>query len=112
MEWIVDWLKYLFGKVPQYIMEALTWFIEKAKVLFFTIIYWAWDKFCDLIEWLLSAIDYKNEVFEASLAWTMLPEQTIWIMNQISIDDGILMLTTAILIRLILNLIPSWATRV
>jgi len=88
------WLIYFFEPV----LEGFLYFIV--------------DQFCSLIEWFIQLIDFKNDLFTASLSWSSMPDSMIWILNEIGFDNGLLIITSAIIIRLTLNLLPSWATRV
>ena len=43
--------------------------------------------------------------------WANLPDQAIWLITALGLPQCIAMLGAAYLVRLGLNLIPSWATR-
>jgi len=88
------------------------WFLDFVYGMLESLFYFFFDKFCDLVEWFFLLIDFKNDLFQTSLAWSSMPDQMIYILNQVGFDNGLLIITSAILIRLTLNLIPTWATRV
>lgn len=73
---------------------------------------WVFDKLCGLVEFIFGLIDFVPDTFVAAMDWAGLPTQLIYVLNQIGFGSCLVMLFSAILIRVTLNLIPSVLTRV
>ena len=107
-----DEILYFLGNILQPLKDFGLWLLGLLGEVLKSIFYFFFDALCTLIEWLFSLIDFKNELFDISLGWTSLPDELIWLLNQVGIDNGLVIISAALLIRLTLNLIPSWGTRV
>jgi maltodextrin utilization protein YvdJ len=102
---IMDW-------IYETIMKIVYWILSPLYEIGKSILQWGFDKLCDLVEFLVSAVDFKNETFENALNSAGLPEQLSYILNAVGMDNCLLILVTAIGIRLTLNLIPAALTRI
>lgn len=105
IEEIMDW-------VYETILAIVYWFLNPLYEIGKSVLQWVFDKLCDLVEYLVSLIDFKNELFEDALSWTSLPSEMIYILNQVGMDDCLLILVSALGIRLALNIIPASLTRI
>lgn len=80
---------------------------------------WIVDLFCGVLEFVLSffsslvaAIPVPSVFTGNSDFWSSIPGQGLYIINQLKIPTVLLILAAAYGIRFLINLIPSWATRV
>lgn len=107
-----DEILYLLRNLVSALKEFGLWLLGLLGEVFKSIFYFIFDALCTLVEWIFSLIDFKNELFDLSLGWSGLPDELIWLLNQVGFDNGLVIVSAALLIRLTLNLIPSWGTRV
>lgn len=96
-----------FGKKIQSIFY---WFTDKIHDVAIGCWNWIVDALCYSVELMFKAIDFP--AMDTSLTFVGMPPQMIWILNQIGIDIAITILTSAIICRVLLNLIPGVFTRV
>lgn len=109
---IIEWIEWAVGEILEIIKNALIFILTPLYNLFISLLNFIVDKALSLVEFAIGLVDFKNDLFDLSLQWTHLPDQLIWVLNQCGVDNAILIITSGLLIRLTLNLIPSWATRV
>lgn len=105
---IISWLSTFWGWIEQGVGWALQGLFLILKFAFFTI----FDGLLTVIEGLFSSLDLSSIVFNYAASWGGLPTQLIWLINAVGLPQCFAILGSAYLIRLGLNLIPSWATRV
>lgn len=105
---IIKWLKDFWATVLVFVDWCLDGFILLLQFVFYAIL----DGLLLIIEAFFSALDLSSIALSYSATWANLPTQSIWLMNQIALPQGLALLAGAYLIRLTLNLIPSWGTRV
>lgn len=105
---LIDWLSSFWDSL----VASFLWLLDAVLVLlqfvFFTIL----DGFLSVIETMVSAIDFSAVLFNYAASWSALPSQLIYLINAVGLPQCFAMLGGAYAIRLTLNLIPSWATRV
>jgi len=70
------------------------------------------DGLLTIIETFFAALDFSSVVFNYSASWANLPDQLVWLINAVGLPQCLTLLGAAYMIRLSLNIIPSWATRV
>ncbi|MDW7772528.1 MAG: hypothetical protein SCH71_06520 [Desulfobulbaceae bacterium] len=109
---ISDYLVKFFSKFWSIFMEAFGWLIAGLGLLLQFVFYTIFDGLLLVIETFFSLLDLSAIAFSYSSTWAGLPSQTIWFMNEIAFPQGLTLLAGAYIIRLTLNLIPTWATRV
>jgi len=105
---IISWLSTFWNWVETGFTWILDGFILLVQFVFFTIL----DGLLTVIETLLAAIDLSSVVFNYAAAWADTPTQLVWLINAVGLPQCFTILGAAYLIRLTLNLIPSWATRI
>lgn len=108
---LADLLSFLV-ELGKKLQSILYWFTDKIYDAAIAVWNWIIDACCYTVEILFSTIDFKNHLFDVSGQFAGLPSSMIYIMNQIGIDNFLLIITTAIIIRVSLNLIPGALTRV
>ncbi|MGD9817146.1 MAG: hypothetical protein AB7V04_00455 [Desulfomonilaceae bacterium] len=105
---LIDWLRTFWTWVETGFTWILDGFILLVQFVFFTI----FDGLLTVIETTLAVIDLSSVVFNYAAAWSNMPTQLIWLITAVGLPQCFTILGAAYLIRLTLNLIPSWATRV
>lgn len=105
---IIEWLGTFWEAVKAGMLWILDALITLLQFVFFTIL----DGFLSIIETFITALDLSSVAFGYAAAWSSLPPQLIWLINAVGLPQCFTLLGSAYLIRLTLNLIPSWATRV
>lgn len=107
-EQIAEIMKWFFVTMQ----ELFRWFTMPFYQVLKTIWNFLTDKGFDAAEYVMGMIDFKNTFFENALDWAGLPSQVIYILNECGIDNCLLIISTALTIRLTLNIIPAAVTRV
>lgn len=105
---IIKWLTDFWNTV----LAFLKWFLDGLILLLQFVFFSIFDGLLLIIEAFFSTLDLSAIALSYSATWANLPTQSIWLMNQIALPQGLALLAGAYLIRLTLNLIPSWGTRV
>lgn len=103
IEWLSDFWEGIIG--------ALSWLLDALIVVVQFIFFTIFDGFLSVLESIIAAIDFSSVAFNYAAAWSNLPTQLIFLINATGLPQCFAMLGSAYLIRLTLNLIPSWATR-
>lgn len=70
------------------------------------------DIFCLLVSSILSMISLPVELTGSLFDYSGLPGPVLYILHQIGFATCVTMLLSALTVRVLLNLIPSWLTRV
>lgn len=105
---IIEWLRSFW----QWVQTAFTWLIDGILYGFEFVAFTLLDGVLSIIEALIAAIDLSAVAFNYAAAWSSLPSQLVWFITALGLPQCFTMLGAAYIIRLTLNLIPSWATRV
>lgn len=105
---IIKWVREFWETVNAIAHWCLDGFILLLQFVFYSI----FDGLLLIIEGFFSMLDLSSIAMNYSATWTSLPPQSVWLMNQIGLPQGLSLLAGAFIIRLLLNLIPSWGTRV
>lgn len=88
------------------------WFTDKLHDVGVGLWNWVVDSTCYAIENLMVAIKIPDSMFGEGLAFTGLPTQVVYILNQIHLGTCLAIIISAIMVRVTLNLIPGVFTRV
>lgn len=75
------------------------------------IVFFFFDTFCTLVEYAIGLISLPANLTTNLFDWAGLPPQLLYILNAIGIPTCLGIVSSAYLVRFLLNLIPSWATR-
>jgi len=95
-----------------YLKTFWLWIVDQLFEIVRTISMWAWDIFLKMIEFVISLVNIPASLASGLLDFSGLPAQMRWVLDACGFGLCISMLSSALLIRLLLNLIPSWMTRV
>ena len=96
----------------EYLKAFFYWLLTPLFDFIKFIAYYFYDKLCSLAEFCVSAISLPGELVTGFFNWAGLPDQLLYILNAIGLPTILTMLAGAYGVRFLLNLIPSWLTRV
>lgn len=116
MEAILAWIKNFFlafwESLKALLGEFVVWILTPIYNVLKSFFLWLWDLILTFVSWILNALPFDEDLFDISFIWDAIPDTLLWMLNELEFDKGFLILVTAIGIRLLLNLIPTWATRI
>lgn len=102
----------MLNNLIEYLKAFFYWILTP---LFEFVKYIAWyffDKICSLIEYIVGIIQLPGDIMMGAFEWSGLPGPMLYILNAIGLSAGISIIISAITGRMLLNLIPSWASRI
>ena len=105
---LLDWL----SQVWSWVETGFKWILDGLILLVQFVVFTILDGLFLVIETFFSAINLSSITFNYAATWANLPEQLIWLISATGLPQCLTLLGGAYAIRLTLNLIPSWATRV
>ncbi len=108
MQWLKDFVSGFFG----YLLDGLEWLLNGLLTLLKQILLYIFDGALTVITLFIQAIDFSTTLFTTAAQWSNLPSELIYLINIIGIPQAMTLLVTAIIIRVTLNLIPGFITRV
>lgn len=95
-----------------FLKSALTWLLDGLLWLLGKVLFLVFDGILTVITAAFNAIDFSSFLSSYAMDWAGLPPQMIWFINAVGIPQGITILSSAIVVRMLLNLIPAAVTRV
>lgn len=106
---LIEFISYFWSQA----VEFFTWAFDTIISFLIDIAYYIFDGFLIAVETIFNLIDFTQITTLSTLqSWTGLPDQTIWLLNYLNIPACLAFIIGAYTIRFLMNLIPSWATRV
>jgi hypothetical protein len=93
------------------ITSALTWLLDGAILVIQSAFYFIYDGLLSTVTAFVNSLDLSNLAFSSLTTWGLMPDQMLYVINQIGLPQGLTMVFYAYLIRLTLNLIPAALTR-
>jgi F0F1-type ATP synthase membrane subunit c/vacuolar-type H+-ATPase subunit K len=111
MQWGFDWLLSFVNQFWSTIVQLVQWLINGFIYAVQAGLYVIWDGVLTTIAGVISGINLGNLAAQAAASWGLLPTQVCYLISQCGIANGLGMIGTGIGIRMLLNLIPSWITR-
>lgn len=108
----MQWLKDFINTCWVSLQEVLSWMLDGIIFLLEHIFFLILDGFLLVIESLFTLIDFSTVVFSSIAQWSSMPTQLIWLINQLALPQCLALVVSALTIRVLLNLIPTWATRI
>lgn len=101
----------MFDWLPEFVRNLLLWFAD----FVYTGIGWIIDLFFDIsvfiIQGVLSLITLPGQLAFGAALWAGLPTNVVWLLDVLGFATIVNIIGGAYLVRFLLNLIPSWATR-
>ena len=108
IETITSWLSSFWDLVK----EGASWCLDGIILVLQFGLYCIFDGLLIVIESFFSTLDLSSVAFTYAAEWSNLSPQTIWLVNELALPQGVSLLVAALVVRLILNLIPGVFTRV
>ena len=108
----MQWLKDFIGKFFSFLFDGFLWLAEAIGEIIGFVLYTIYDGLLTVIVAFANTIDLSAVAFNMAASYSGLPTQLIWLINQVNFPQFMAYISGAIIIRLIINLIPTWATRV
>lgn len=90
-------------------LQALINFLNYLGGFLKDLCFWVFDKFCTLLEYAIDLVNIPNYLF--SFDWLGLPSAAQYVLTHIGVPHATIMISTSILLRMALNILPSWITR-
>ena len=94
-----------FTAIFKWSLDGVLWLLGKW-------FYWWFDGLLTVVSSIFKSIDLSSFVATYAMNWAGLPPQMIWFINAVSIPQGLTILSAAIVIRMLINLIPAAFTRI
>ena len=108
MQKLIYWLETFWS----WIYDALQWLLDGAV----SVVVWAvkilFEGFLSVVSALVQALDIGSYAIQYAALWGGLDERVAWFIGNLGIGSGLTLISAAIVIRLLLNLIPAAFTRV
>ena len=108
MNWLKDWIGDFFNRLFTLAKWLFEFLIQFAKYIIFTI----YDGFLTVISTFLAAIDLSSNAVNMAAQYSNMPEQLIWLINQVNLPQAMAYIVLGITIRMTLNVIPAAITRI
>ena len=105
---IIEWLSSFWSWVE----KGFKWILDGLILLLQFVVFTIFDGLFLVVETVLAAIDLSSVIFNYAASWSSMPDQLVYLINAVGLPTCLGMLGSAYIIRLTINLIPSWATRV
>lgn len=107
----------------QYLIDAIAWLISMLYIpfawlldaLFYLLKGVAWlilDGLLTAVLVVIQGINYSSVVFQWAAGYALIPSQAVYVMQSIGFPQFVTIIASAYALRFLLNIIPSWATRV
>lgn len=108
MQWLKDFINSFFD----YLIDGFLWLAEAIGEVISFVFFTIYDGLLTVIFLFANTVDLSAVAFNMAAEYSHLPTQLIWIINQVNFPQFTAYIAGAIVIRLVMNLIPTWATRV
>ena len=105
MDVAISALFMFLADILKWCLDGMLWVLGKALFLPF-------DGLLTTISSIFTAIDLSTYVSSYAMNWAGLPTQMIWLVNAVGLPQGITIISSSIVIRMLINLIPAEFTRV
>ena len=109
---MLAWLNSFINSFGSTCWHILKFGLDGIIKMLSTILYWFWDGLLFLVSHLISTLDLSALAFTQYAHWADLPPQMIYLINQLGLPQCAAMIASAILVRMILNIIPAALTRI
>ncbi|WP_457573587.1 hypothetical protein [Desulfolithobacter sp.] len=109
---MLDWLKDFINSFWDLLLSILTWVLDAVILVISFVAYTIYDGFLIVVHSFFSALDFSSVAFTQAAEWSSLPTQLIWLINQLALPQCLTIVSGAILLRVLINLIPAALTRV
>ncbi|BCO08816.1 hypothetical protein GF1_11920 [Desulfolithobacter dissulfuricans] len=109
---MLDWLKDFINSFWDLLVSILSWLLDAVFLVISFVGYTIYDGFLMVVQAFFATLDFSSVAFTHAAEWSSLPPQLIWLINQLALPQCITIVSSAILLRVLLNLVPAALTRV
>lgn len=102
----------MLSNLLEYLKAFFWWILTPLSEAVKFLAWYFFDKFCMLIEFIFSILSLPGDLMMGAFDWAGLPGPVLYVLNAVGLSSGISILTSALGARMLLNLIPSWASRI
>ncbi|MCK5608246.1 hypothetical protein KAR91_40570 [Candidatus Pacearchaeota archaeon] len=95
-----------------FLYDGFTWLLDGLLYVLKAAFYFPFDGLLTAIEGMFTVVDFSGVLFDSAGTWAGLPAPAIYCMDQMGFPLAAAIVVSAYTVRLLLNFIPSWATRV
>jgi hypothetical protein len=107
-----DWLIEFFEFFWSIFEDAFIWLLNGFLWIISQFFYLIFDGLLLIVEGFFTLLDLSAVGFASAADWSGLPDQLIWIINQVNLPQGFSIIVSAIGLRVLINLIPAAITRI
>lgn len=101
-----------YNALVAYLKQYGIWILDGSFYLLKFLIYTLVDGILSMITVFFQSLNMANALGSYVADWSGLPSQMGYVIGQTGLPSCIALLLAAVGIRMLINLIPSWATRV
>jgi hypothetical protein len=101
-----------FTNLVGWLTSALSWLADAVVMGIKAALFWPFDGLLTVIQLFFTSLDLSAFTASYAMNWAGLPPQLIYCINAVGIVQCIGLLCTAIIIRMVINLIPAAFTRI
>lgn len=112
MDWGFSWLLSFVNGFVSMMSDLLRWMGDGVVWAGKELLYLFFDGGLTIVEGVVSGLDLSSIAVSGALTWGVLPSQMIMMVNMCCIPQALAVIVSALGLRMALNLIPSWVTRV
>ncbi len=112
MDWGFSWLLTFVNQFWDTIVTIIRWLIDGVIYALQMGLYVVFDGLLTTMQGIIGVLNLGNLAAGTASAWGLLPSQVCYLVAQSGLANGLGMIGTGIAIRMTLNLIPSWVTRI
>jgi hypothetical protein len=110
--WGFDWLLTFVNAFWTTVVTVITWLVNGILYALEYCVYFVLDGVFTSIVAFINLIDVSALITDAAVAWGLIPTQLAYFIIAVNIPQGIAIIVVGYGIRMSLNLIPSWITRI
>jgi hypothetical protein len=108
VDWLIDFFASFFDLLTSLFVAVLS---PVFKVLGY-LVYWICDGILYSFWLYLSTLDMSAVAFDWAARWAGLPPQLVYLVTAVGLPQCLLIISEAILVRFLINLIPAEFTRI
>jgi hypothetical protein len=109
----MDWLKSFVNEFFFFVKNFGTWFLDAIFDGLFIIPYFFFDGFLTIVHGFFISLDTTSTTsFSYAAHWANLPPELIYIVNAVDLPQALSIVSSGILVRMLINLIPATLTRI
>ncbi|WP_456385293.1 hypothetical protein [Desulfolithobacter sp.] len=109
---MLDWLIDFINSFWDLLVSILSWLLDAVLLVISFVAYTIYDGFLMVVHAFFAALDFSSVAFTHAAEWSSLPTQLIWLINQLALPQCLTIVSGAIMLRVLINLIPAALTRV